>query len=157
MDEVAGGSRERSCTIEQFTQMRPPSFAGGADPLVAENWLQDIEDMLTVLPCKDEKKVLFAMFKLTGDAKRWWRLARLLEEQRFDLVAVMWSCFKEIFFERYFLATIRSAKAMKFWHLTQGPMTIEYYVVRFVELSQFSPYLVPDEEKKARKFEKGLR
>ncbi|XP_057951056.1 uncharacterized protein LOC131145892 [Malania oleifera] len=136
---MARSSRERSCTIEQFTRMTPPLFSGGAYPLmaknwvqdmedrqfshvqmsrreaytlVAKNWVQDIEDMFIVLPCTDEEKVLFAMFNLIGEAKCWWRSVRLLEEQRPDLT------------------------------------TVQQYAARFVELSQFAPYLVPDEEKK---------
>ncbi|XP_057981190.1 zinc finger BED domain-containing protein RICESLEEPER 3-like [Malania oleifera] len=35
-------------------RMRPPSFAKGVDPLVADNWVQDIEDILAVLLCTDE-------------------------------------------------------------------------------------------------------
>ncbi|XP_057969443.1 uncharacterized protein LOC131158593 [Malania oleifera] len=137
--------------------MRPPSFSGGADPLIDENWVQDMEDMLAVLLCTYGQKVLFVTFKLTGEAKSWWRLARLLKEQRPNLVAMTWSRFRKIFFKRYFLAIVRSAKAAEFLHLTQGQMTIQQYAARFIELSRFAPYLVPNEERKARKFKEGLR
>ncbi|XP_057958506.1 uncharacterized protein LOC131151270 [Malania oleifera] len=36
-------------------------------------------------------------------------------------------------------------------------MTIREYAAKFVELSHFAPFLIPNEVKKARKFEKGLR
>ncbi|XP_057954209.1 uncharacterized protein LOC131148506 [Malania oleifera] len=157
MAEMATSSREQSCTMEQFTQMRPSLFFGGPDPLVAENCVQDIEDMLIVLSCTDEQKVLFATFKLTEEAKRWWRSARLLEEQRLEPIAVTWSCFREISFERYFPAIVRSAKVVEFLHLTQGSITVSQYAARFIKLSRFAPYLVPDEERKVRKFEEGLR
>ncbi|KAF5447231.1 hypothetical protein F2P56_032799 [Juglans regia] len=45
---------------------------------------------------------------------------------------------------------------MEFATLVQGTMTVHQYVARFIELSRFATYLIPDEEKKARKFEKGL-
>ncbi|XP_041020475.1 uncharacterized protein LOC121262126 [Juglans microcarpa x Juglans regia] len=35
-------------------------------------------------------------------------------------------------------------------------MTVHQYAARFTELSRFATYLIPDEEKKARKFEQGL-
>ncbi|XP_057962121.1 uncharacterized protein LOC131153687 [Malania oleifera] len=155
MAEMARGSRERSCTIKQFTRMRLLSFSGGADPLVAENWVQDIEDILAVLSCIDEQKMLFVTFKLTGEAKRWGRSTRLLEEQRPDPVAVTWSHLNEIFFKRYFPATVRSVKAAEFLHLAQGRMMIQQYAARFVELFRFAPYFIPGEEKKVRKFEEG--
>ncbi|XP_057954132.1 pre-rRNA-processing protein SRD1-like [Malania oleifera] len=68
-----------------------------------------------------------------------------------------WSHFGEIFFKWYFPTTVRSAKALEFLYLTQGPLTVQQYASRFIELSRFAPYLVPDEERKARKFEEGLR
>ncbi|XP_057972791.1 uncharacterized protein LOC131160936 [Malania oleifera] len=141
MAKMARSLEERSCTIEQFTHMKPPSFAGGANSLVAENWVQDMEDMLAVLPCTYEQT----------------RLARLLKEQRPKPVAVTWSRFREIFFEKYSPTTVKSAKAAEFLHLTQGSITVQKYVARFIELSRFATYLVPDEEKMARKFEEGLR
>ncbi|XP_040999715.1 uncharacterized protein LOC121245871 [Juglans microcarpa x Juglans regia] len=35
-------------------------------------------------------------------------------------------------------------------------MTVHQYAAKFTELSRFATYLIPDEEKKARKFEQGL-
>ncbi|KAF5454673.1 hypothetical protein F2P56_024320 [Juglans regia] len=45
---------------------------------------------------------------------------------------------------------------MEFTTLVQGTMTVHQYVARFIELSRFAAYLIPEEEKKARKFEQGL-
>ncbi|XP_057982261.1 uncharacterized protein LOC131167476 [Malania oleifera] len=133
--------------------MKPPSFSEGPDPIKAENWVQDVEEILAMLACTDKQKVAFSSFKLTGEAKRWWRLARLIKEQRLDPVSVSWSQFKELFFERYFPVIVRSAKAAEFLHLAQGQMTVCQYVARFIELSHFAPHLAPDEENKVRKFE----
>ncbi|XP_057975324.1 uncharacterized protein LOC131162736 [Malania oleifera] len=69
----------------------------------------------------NEKKVLYATFKLTGEVERW------------------------------------KAKAKKFLNLTRGQLTIQQYTARFVELSRFASYMVPDEFTKAWKFERGLR
>ncbi|XP_057981285.1 uncharacterized protein LOC131166728 [Malania oleifera] len=137
--------------------MKPPSFSRGSDPLVAESWVQSIEDMLVVLPCTDEHKEVFVTFKLTREAKCWWRSTNLIEEKRLDLVAVTWSQFLELFFDRYFPAIVRRVKAVEFLHLTQEQLTIQQYATCSIELSRFSPHLVPDKEKKARKFEEDLR
>ncbi|XP_057971363.1 uncharacterized protein LOC131160064 [Malania oleifera] len=128
VEEMARGLGDRSYTIEQFMRMKPPSFSGGANPLVTENWVQDIEDIS----------------------------ARLLKKQRPEPIAVTWSRFRELFFERYFHVTFSSTKAVKFLHLTQGYMTVHQYAARFIKLSRFAPYLVPNKEKKVRKFEEGL-
>ncbi|XP_057981161.1 uncharacterized protein LOC131166592 [Malania oleifera] len=157
MVEIAKSLGERNCMNEQFTRMRPPSFSRGATPLATENWIQDVEDIMTVLPCIEKQKVLFATFKLTREAKRWWRLARLIEELRSNLMVVTWSRFWELFFYRYFPATVRSAKTAKFLHLTQEQLTVQQDAARFIKLSRFGPHLALDKEKKARKFEEGLR
>jgi len=34
---------------------------------------------------------------------------------------------------------------------------VEQYAAKFIKLSQFAPYLVPTEDLKARKFERGLQ
>ncbi|XP_057975942.1 uncharacterized protein LOC131163363 [Malania oleifera] len=131
--------------------MRPPSFSRGPNPIVAENWVQDVEEILVVLVCTNEQKVVFATCKLIGEAKHWWRSARMIEEQRPNPVPVSWSRFKELFFEQYFPAIIQNTKAAEFLHLTQGLMTVTQYAARFLELYRFAPHLAPDEEKNAKK------
>ncbi|XP_041009525.1 uncharacterized protein LOC121253605 [Juglans microcarpa x Juglans regia] len=114
---------EGGCTVEQFNRMHPPLFDGRGDPTLAEDWVQDIEEILRVLTCTEEQKVAYATFKLTGEAKRWWISER----------------------------SIREAEGTEI-----GTMTVHQYAARFTELSRFATYLIPDEEKKARKFEQGL-
>lgn len=38
----------------------------------------------------------------------------------------------------------------------QGRMTVTEYVAKLIQLSRFSVYLILDEEKKAKKFERSL-
>ncbi|XP_057976016.1 uncharacterized protein LOC131163446 [Malania oleifera] len=52
---------------------------------------------------------------------------------------------------------VRVAKAEEFFHLTQGQLTLQPYVAKFMELSRFAPFMVPDEFQKARWFERGLK
>ncbi|XP_057969437.1 uncharacterized protein LOC131158586 [Malania oleifera] len=100
-----------------------------------------MEKKLAVLHCTDEQKVLYAIFKMTGEAEPWWLAMKLLEEKRPVSIVLTWSHFIEIFFNRYFLTSTRDAK----------------YAAKFVELSRFTPYMIPDESKKAQRFKKGLR
>ena len=51
---------------------------------------------------------------------------------------------------------VRDRKAREFSDLVQGAMTVEEYVAKFVELSRFAPYLIPDESKKVKEFREGL-
>ncbi|XP_057953948.1 uncharacterized protein LOC131148240 [Malania oleifera] len=95
--------------------------------------------------------------KLVGDAKRWWRSVKLVEEHRLEPAAITWSQFREVFFDKYFLAVTRVAKVEEFLQLTQGPITMQQYAAKFVELSCFAPHMIPNELLKARIFERGLK
>ncbi|XP_057975932.1 uncharacterized protein LOC131163352 [Malania oleifera] len=116
-----------------------------------------MEKILVVLSCTEAQKVLFATFKLTGEAECWWQAVKLLEEQRAVPTDMTFSRFKELFYDRYFPATIRAAKAEKFFHPTQGQLIVQQYAVKFMELSRFAPFMVPNEFQKARWFERGLK
>ncbi|KAF5458598.1 hypothetical protein F2P56_022619 [Juglans regia] len=135
--------------------MHPPTFDGRGDATLAEDWIQDIEEILRIINCMDEQKVLFSAFKLTGEAKRWWISERTIREVEGTEI-VRWLHFKQIFLERFFPMSIRDDKALEFTNLIQGAMTVHQYAARFIELSHFVAYLIPDEEKKARMFEQGL-
>ncbi|XP_057982327.1 uncharacterized protein LOC131167541 [Malania oleifera] len=96
--------------------MNPPAFSRATDLAVVEKWVQEVEKILAVLHCTDEQIVLYAIYRLAGEAERWWAATKLLEEHR----------------------------------------AIPYAAI-FIELSRFCPYVVPDEAKKARMFERNLR
>ncbi|XP_035546584.1 uncharacterized protein LOC118348632 [Juglans regia] len=146
---------EGGCTVKQFNRMHPPLFDGRGDPTLAEDWIQDIEEILRVLTCTEEQKVAYATFKLIGEAKRWWISERSIREAKGTEI-VSWLHFKQIFLERFFPSSFREDKAMEFATLVQGTMTVHQYAARLTKLSRFATYLIPDEEKKARKFEQGL-
>ncbi|XP_057972746.1 uncharacterized protein LOC131160888 [Malania oleifera] len=114
--------------IKEFMRMNPLAFVGGPDLVAAENWVLEIEEIMVVLDCTDEQKVCYAAFKMIGDAKYW-----------------------------YFLLSIREEKIEEFTNLNHGNMTIGEYASKFVELSCFAQFLIPNEARKARKFEKGLK
>jgi hypothetical protein len=148
--------RPTGCTFDQFNRQHPPGYSGKGDGIIAENWLLEIKELFEVLECTDAQRVSFAAFKLQGDAKRWWQSTKLLLAQELGQQAITWERFQQEFLDRYFPRTAREAKAREFATLAQGTMTVEQYAARFMELVRFAPYLVPDEERKARKFEEGL-
>ncbi|GFS40606.1 hypothetical protein Acr_00g0069510 [Actinidia rufa] len=61
-------------TIQQFRDLRPPTFEGTTDPEVAMRWLQEIGKTYTVFPCTDAQKVGFATYMFVGEAHEWWLL-----------------------------------------------------------------------------------
>ena len=54
-----------------------------------------MEKLLEALDCTDSQKVRFATFKLTGEAKRWWRSAKaILEGMDTERNPITWENFK---------------------------------------------------------------
>jgi hypothetical protein len=58
------------CSLKDFCSHHSESFNGKGDHTSAENWLNDVEEMLATLGCTNEQKVAYAAYKLTGEAKR---------------------------------------------------------------------------------------
>jgi hypothetical protein len=56
----------------------------------------------------------------------------------------------------YFPRIVREAKAREFMNLVQGSITIAQYAAKFIELSKFALYVIPDKEMKAKTFDRGL-
>ncbi|XP_057948221.1 uncharacterized protein LOC131143856 [Malania oleifera] len=116
-----------------------------------------MEKILTLLHCTDEQRVLYATFRLMGEAEHWRSDVSLQEEPRLVLVALTCGRFKEIFFDRNFPSSIRDSKMEEFLNLTQGRLTVPQYTTKLVELSHCAPFIIPYEFRKALRFEKGLR
>ncbi|XP_041025395.1 uncharacterized protein LOC121265796 [Juglans microcarpa x Juglans regia] len=155
LEDLNENNNDGGCTFEQFNRTHPPTFDGRGDTNAAEDWIQDIEEIYDVLECTDQQKVRSAAFKLTGEAKRWWNSEKVIREAEGTGV-IVWAQFKQNFFDRFFPKADREARVREFTNLVQGTMTVRQYAAKFVELSRFAAYLIPDEEKKTRKFEEGL-
>ncbi|XP_028102246.1 uncharacterized protein LOC114301494 [Camellia sinensis] len=127
--------RERPTTIKQFQDLKPSTFTGDSNPLLAEAWVKEMEKIFHALPCTEEQKVSFATFTLKEDAQEWWFLT--LEKEKI----VTWAKFLEVFYEKCSLESLQVQKASEFLHLRQGTMSIAEYET---------------EAQKARKFEAVL-
>ena len=91
---------------------------------------------------------------LDKEADYWWCVTkRLLEDQG----AIVWRQFKEAFYKKYFLDSVRRQKVGEFSCLEQGGMTVAQYEAKFTELSYFAPQLIVIEEENALKFQDGLK
>ncbi|XP_057972738.1 uncharacterized protein LOC131160878 [Malania oleifera] len=137
------------CSINQFTRLKPSMFVGSVDLVHAENWIQELKKILDVLNYTEKQKVTFATFKLLGEVERWWVSVKKMEEHQSIPVAMMLSRFRDLFFARYFLAMVRNAKMEKFMNLSQESLSVQQYAAKFQELSRFSPFMIPDEARKA--------
>ncbi|XP_028103244.1 uncharacterized protein LOC114302419 [Camellia sinensis] len=68
-----------------------------------------------------------------------------------------WAQILEIFYEKYFMQSIRDKQVSEFENLKQWSKTVAEYEARFTKLACFAPHMVDMDYKKARKFERGLR
>lgn len=58
--------------------------------------------------------------------------------------------------KQYISKATKDQKAIEFYNLVQGNMTAAHYETKFVELSRYALHMVADDEKKAKKFQRGL-
>ncbi|KAF5456596.1 hypothetical protein F2P56_026063, partial [Juglans regia] len=116
-----------------------------------------MEQIFEVLYCTDDQNVTYATYHLTDMANKWWKSTRaLVQSELGEAVPISWEHFKRIFLDHFFPRTLQESRARQFMDLTQGSMTVAQYATTFMKLSRFASYLIPDEEKKAEKFERGL-
>ena len=148
------GSQGGPSNLQRFREHHPPKFTGGGDPMVADHWFMQIENILEAMEItSDTTRIRLAAFQLEGEAQVWWRWARASR----DLEAMTWVEFQELFMGKYFPETARHAKAQEFLELKQGTMTVMDYVARFMELARFADDYVATGMAKVRRFENGLK
>ena len=148
------GSQGVPSNLQQFKSHHPPTFTGGGDPMVADHWFMQIENIFEAMEItSDTTRIRLAAFQLEGEAQGWWRWARASR----DLEAMTWAEFQELFMGKYFPETSRHAKAQEFLELKQGAMTVMEYVARFIELARYADDYVATDMAKVRRFENGLK
>ena len=108
------GSQGGPSNLQRFRAYHPPTFTGGGDPMVADHWFMQIENVLEAMEItSDTTRIKLATFQLEGEAQVWWRWARTSR----DSEAMTWAMFQELFMGKYFPETARHAKAQEFLEL----------------------------------------
>ena len=148
------GSQGGPSNLQRFRAHHPPTFTGGGDPMVADHWFMQIENVLEAMEItSDTTRVRLAAFQLEGEARVWWRWVKTSR----DLEVMTWVEFQELFMGKYFPEIARHAKAQDFLELKQGATTVMDYVARFTELARFADDYVATDLAKVRRFENGLK
>ena len=148
------GSQGGPSNLQRFRAHHPLTFTGGGDPMVADHWFMQIENVMEAMEItSDTTRIRLAAFQLEGEARVWWRWVRTSK----DLEVMTWAEFQELFMGKYFPETARHAKAQEFLELKQGAMTVMDYVARFTELARFVDDYVATDLAKVRRFENGLK
>ncbi|XP_038974827.1 uncharacterized protein LOC120106053 [Phoenix dactylifera] len=123
---------------ERFRRLNPPMFDGGADPLVVETWIREVEKMFKALQYPEEVKVRLAIPMLKGNAEFWWMAIEAALEGEDKLPT--WEEFKKMFYDQQ-----------------TDDMTVLEYANKFTKLGRFCPQMIEIERSKANRFEQGLR
>ena len=112
------GSQGGPSNLQRFRTHHPPIFMGRGDPMVADHWFMQIENVLEAMEiASDTTKIRLAAFQPEGEAQEWWKWARTSR----DLEVMTWTEFQEMFMGKYFPET---AKAQEFLELKQGATTV---------------------------------
>ncbi|XP_028087673.1 uncharacterized protein LOC114288365 [Camellia sinensis] len=72
--------REGPVTIKQFQDLKPTTFTGSPNPMVADAWVKDMEEIFRALPCTERQNVTFATFAFKDNTQEWWLLTLVKEE-----------------------------------------------------------------------------
>ena len=136
-----------------FKSLKPPEFHGTTDPVEARAWLKEMEKSFEILSITENQKTVFSVYLMKGEANHWWESKKNLE----GTGVVTWERFSLLFLEKYFPKYIETQMEVKFLELKQGNMTVAEYEAKFSELSRFVPEFVDTEEKRARRFQLGLK
>ena len=148
------GSQGGPSNLQRFRAHHPPTFIGGGDPMVADHWFMQIENVLEAMEItSDTTRIRLAAFQLEGEDQVLWRWARTSR----DLKVITWTEFQELFMGKYFPETARHVKAQEFLELKKGATTVMDYVARFTELARFADDYVATDMAKVRIFENGLK
>ena len=87
------------------------------------------------------------------EANFWWESKKNLEGEG----VVTWERFSKLFLDKYFPKYMESHMELKFLELKQNNLSVAEYEAKFMELSRFVPEFVNIEEKRARRFQQGLK
>jgi hypothetical protein len=88
--------------LKDFCSHHSKSFDGRGNHISAENWLNDMEELLATTGCTNKQKVAYTAYKLTEKAKCWWQdkkvvlIAKLGSE-----TTITWDTFKHEFNQHF--------------------------------------------------------
>ena len=100
---------------ERFRKRGPKEFAGTEDPMAADDWLEQIENIFEIFTCTGLERVQLTASMFTGLADSWWKTVRA--EYRDMPDGQTWLIFKRQFGEKYIPSHIRRQRAAEFQQL----------------------------------------
>ena len=100
--DVARG-QEGASNLQRFKAHHPPTFTGGGDPMVADNWFRQIKRILRVMKITSgTARITLALFQLECESQIWWEWVMT----SMDLETMTWDDFRILFMGKYFPLTL---------------------------------------------------
>ena len=121
--------------------------------MLAEDWLRDTERKLNTVDCNDDKKLRYTTYLLTGPATSWWEGVLAMKPPE---AVITWDEFKERFRNTHVPDRIMEIKRREFENLRHNDYPVLKYVREFSLLSRYATDEVDTEEKRRKRFMKGL-
>jgi hypothetical protein len=139
--------------LAEFLRTHATTFSQAKDTMDAEDWLKGVEKKVVIAQCTDREKVLFAAHQLYGTAANWWETYCNIHV---DVNTIIWNKFKACFHTHYVPHGTMKLKKKEFANLKQGGMTVNEYLISFIQLSRYAPDDINTYEKKQDMFLNGL-
>nr|CAD1821668.1 unnamed protein product [Ananas comosus var. bracteatus] len=142
--------------LDEFRKRDPRIFDGEkTDYWIIEKWLMHMEKLFRDTFVEERDRVWLATHHLDGEAYSWW--VGIQDNPDTDLAAISWKRFKELLLEHYFLVRVKRKEEQDLREMRQEDRTVAEYERGFFQLLRYAPFVVRDDEDKARIFERGLR
>nr|CAD1825891.1 unnamed protein product [Ananas comosus var. bracteatus] len=142
--------------LDEFRRCNPRIFDGEkADHWIVEKWLMHMEKLFRDTFAEERDRVWLATHHLDGEAYSWW--VGIQDNPNTDVAAISCKRFKELLLEHYFLVRVKRKMEQDLREMRQGDRTVAEYEREFSQLLHYAPFVVRDDEDKARIFERGLR
>jgi len=140
-------------TIRDFLALNPPTFQPTEEPLDADDWLREVNHVLTVGSVAEVDKVSFATHLLKGESAAWWEN---LQEMRGHDDRITWAEFRLAFKRHHVPEGLMERKKEQFCNLVQGSKTILGYSREFSFLARYGGEEASTDAKKQKRFRNGL-
>ncbi|KZV40165.1 hypothetical protein F511_29709 [Dorcoceras hygrometricum] len=91
VDVVTRQIGEMELVLARFQRMNPPMFIGVEAGLLAERWLEHMEELFDVVEYSQERRLKLAVLQLREHAQRWWKgTSRVMRDTG---VVISWESF----------------------------------------------------------------
>ncbi|MCO5580256.1 hypothetical protein L7F22_034122 [Adiantum nelumboides] len=124
----------------------PPKFKGEGVNVEcdAEVWLEAMDDYFDAAGTQPENQTMLAMFRLTGDAKNWWK--RHCRDLGISGSSQSWEEIKSAMTEHYLPPAHKAITMNEFFYLRQMSLYLEDYFSKFVTLKRYAPKMMLEQQ-----------